>query len=119
MKTINEKFVPHALLLLLLLLLILGSPATLHAQNTIMPATIQTYYPDFWDDDVFAERINCFALGSQWGTTPVDRFNTALKLNVTGGDWGWMGSGKTQEMSKLGNGIARTQKLAMPFATHG
>jgi hypothetical protein len=114
-KTINEKFVPHALLLLL----ILGSPATLNAQNTIIPSPIQTYYSNFWNDDVFAVRIHSFALGSQWGTTSVDRCNTALKLNVTGGDWGWMGSGKTVEMSKLGNGYRDKNYLVWAQPLHG
>ena len=36
-------------------------PLTSIAQNTFTPDPIQHYYPSFWNDDVFAERVPAFA----------------------------------------------------------
>ena len=48
-------------LFLALLIALCEHPCLVHAQNTFTPDPIQHYYPSFWNDDVFAERVPAFA----------------------------------------------------------
>ena len=77
------------------------APLTSIAQNTFTPDPIQHYYPSFWNDDVFAERVPAFALGHQWGAAKLDKVNTAFKMNVTSQNWGYLNA-FAHEMYKLG-----------------
>ena len=66
-------------LFLALLIALCEHPCLVHAQNTFTPDPIQHYYPSFWNDDVFAERVPAFALGHQWGAAKLDKVNTAKR----------------------------------------
>jgi len=81
--------------------------STLTAQNTIIPAPLQTYKPTYWNNDIFATRVPTFALGHQWGAAALDKVNTALRMNVTGGNWGFLYLNE-REMYKLGKGYNDT-----------
>lgn len=64
---------------------------TLSAQNSYTPPPITTTNPAFtWDASVFSVRMPAFALGHQWGTSSLDKVNTALKMNVTADHYGIM-----------------------------
>ncbi len=73
------------------------------AQNTFIPPAIQSHKSGFWNADVFAPSVPKFALGHQWGAARLDKANTALKMNVTGGNWGYLNP-FAHEMHKLGEG---------------
>ena len=90
-------------LFLALLIALCEHPCLVHAQNTFTPDPIQHYYPSFWNDDVFAERVPAFALGHQWGAAKLDKVNTAFKMNVTSQNWGYLNA-FAHEMYKLGRG---------------
>ncbi len=63
----------------------------LHAQNTFTPQPITTSHTPFkWDTAVFVTKLPSFALGHQWGAASLDKVNTALKMTVTSGDFGYM-----------------------------
>jgi hypothetical protein len=91
------------LLLALGSLLVAIDSVCVHAQNTILPEPIQSYVPGFWNTDVFAPSAPRFALGHQWGAARLDKVNTALKMNVTNQNWGYLHD-HVHEMYKLGKG---------------
>ncbi len=66
----------------------------MHAQNTIIATPITTTNPSFtWDATVFSDRVPAFALGHQWGTSALDKANSALSMNVTSDHYGDMWDG--------------------------
>jgi len=81
--------------------------STLTAQNTIIPAPLQSYKPNYWNSDVFSASVPTFALGHQWGGAALDKINTAFKMNVTGGNWGYLHLNE-KELYKLGKGYKDT-----------
>ncbi len=89
---------------------LLMAGTNLKAQNTIIPAPIQTYLPSFWNSDLFATKLPAFGLGHQWGAADLDKVNTALKMNVTSGNWGYLND-FAPELYKLGKGINDTNYI--------
>jgi len=81
--------------------------ATVTAQNTIIPAPLQSYKPNYWNSDVFSASVPTFALGHQWGAAALDKINTAFRMNVTGGNWGYLHLNE-KELYKLGTGYKDT-----------
>ncbi len=93
---------------LLVGMLVMALPVS--AQNTILPPPIQTFEPTFWADDVFATQVPGFVFGYQWGAAYLDKVNTALKINVTSQNWGYI-DGFRHELHKLGRGLGDTNYL--------
>lgn len=65
--------------------------AHMQAQNTFTPQPLTWSYTPFkWDTAVFVTKLPSFALGHQWGAASLDKVNTALKMTVTNGHFGYM-----------------------------
>lgn len=80
------------------------------AQNTIIPDAINEYDSTFWGSDVFATHVPGFVLGHQWGAARLDKVNTALKMNVTGDNWGYLNA-NAHKMYTLGDGLRDTNYI--------
>jgi hypothetical protein len=90
--------------------IVLAGLKSVSAQNSFTPAPIQTHHPDFWNADVFADGLQVFALGHQWGAARLDKVNTAFRMNVTNQNWGYLNS-FVHQMYKLGEGVGDTNYI--------
>ncbi len=65
-------------------------PTQLSAQSLYHPNPMDSLHVGMFADSLFSERVGAFVLGHQWGPADLDKLNTALRMNVTCDNYGYM-----------------------------
>ncbi|CAN5475789.1 hypothetical protein BH10BAC6_BH10BAC6_17190 [soil metagenome] len=99
--------------LLCMSVVIAASHIDVRAQNTILVGDLHSVDSTFvWDTTVFATRLPSFALGHQWGAADLDKLNTALQMNVTADQFGFLNpTTHIRQLKHLGRGNNDTNYL--------
>lgn len=84
MRAIRGIIVATCLLSLTLL------PTQLSSQSLYHPNPMDSLHIGMFADSLFSERVGAFVLGHQWGPADLDKLNTALRMNVTCDNYGYM-----------------------------
>ncbi|CAN5475692.1 hypothetical protein BH10BAC6_BH10BAC6_17170 [soil metagenome] len=84
-----------------------------NAQNTIVVGDMHSVDSTFvWDTTVFATTLPTFALGHQWGAADLDKLNSALSMNVTADQFGFLDpTTHIRQLKHLGRGNGDTNYL--------
>jgi hypothetical protein len=71
-------------------LVLLNASVTVRAQNAFHPNPLDSLHINLYADTLFSDRASGFVLGHQWGPASLDKLNSALRMNVTTDNYGYM-----------------------------